>query len=648
MRRQLNNGKERKNFAIGNRQESSGASPKTHRASAGPTGVIDPQSAEDPAIGRLRRLLPTAWAIIRPYWSSEDRWAGWGLLLVVVALSLGMVYINVLFNQWNNAFYTALQDKNQTVFLHQLIRVCWLVGLTIFFAVYQLYLNQMLEIRWRRWLTERYLRAWLADGAYYRMQLMARETDNPDQRIAEDVQLLISHTLALLIGGMRAVVTLVTFIAILWGLSGTLTLPLVGSSLILPGYMVWAALLYAVAGTWLTDWIGRPLVGLNFYRQRCEADFRFGLVRFRENTEGVALYRGEADEFRGFRERFEAVVANWWNIMRRQKKLTYFTAGYGQAAWIFPSVMAAPRYFRGELALGGLMQTIGAFSQVQDSLSFFVQSYKQIAEWCSVVERLSGFERALERVRIQAPIGGGVRRADTDTTRLTVQDVDLYLPDGQPLLANVNLSLFSGDTVLLGGASGSGKSTLLRAIAGIWPFGRGEIRGPRDRRVLFLPQKPYLPIGTLREVVSYPMPASGVDDATLGETLKAVGLPELAGRLDEAGHWALQLSPGEQQRIAFARALVQKPDWLFLDDATSAVDEATEGRLYRLVRERLAGTTVFSVGHRATLRPFHARQLLVRANGSGPSSIVEVTPTPESARGNLVIPMRDRVAAMAG
>jgi vitamin B12/bleomycin/antimicrobial peptide transport system ATP-binding/permease protein len=645
---QLNNGKERKNSPIGDRQGSTRPSPKTHRASTGPTGVIDPQSAEDPALGRLRRLLPTAWAIIRPYWSSEDRWAGWGLLLVVVALSLGMVHISVLFNQWNNAFYTALQEKNNTVFLHQLLRLSWLVGLTIFFAVYQLYLNQMLEIRWRRWLTERYLRAWLADGAYYRMQLVAGETDNPDQRIAEDVHLLVSHTLGLFIGGMRALVSLVAFVAILWALSGTLTVPLGWSSLTLPGYLVWAAILYAIAGTWLTDRIGRPLVRLNFDKQRCEADFRFGLVRFRENTEGVALYRGEADEFRGFRERFEAVVANWWNIMRRQKRLTYFTAGYGQAAWIFPSVMAAPRYFRGELALGGLMQTIGAFSQVQDSLSFFVQSYKQIAEWCSVVERLSGFERALERVRIQAAIGGGVRRADVDTTRLTVQDVDLYLPDGQPLLANVNLSLFSGDTVLLGGASGSGKSTLLRAIAGIWPFGRGEIRGPRDRRVLFLPQKPYLPIGTLREVVSYPMPASGVDDATLGETLKAVGLPELAGRLDEAGHWALQLSPGEQQRIAFARALVQKPDWLFLDEATSAVDEATEAHLYRLVRERLAGTTVFSVGHRATLRPFHARQLVVQPNGNGLSSIVEVTAAPASARHGLGVLMRDKVAATAG
>src|SRR5213593_402977 len=603
---------------------------------------------EAPARISLWRTLPRAWAMINPYWTSEDRWAARGLLLGVVLLTLAMVYLTVLLNQWNNTFYSALQDKNMSAFRGQLFRVTYLITIFIFLAVYQVYLNQMLEIRWRRWLTDRYLRAWLTDGAYYRMQLLARETDNPDQRIAEDVHVLMSHTLALFIGGMRSVVTLATFVVILWGLSGTLTVPVGGFSITLPGYMVWVALLYAIAGTWFTDWLGRPLVQLDFNQQRYEADFRFSLVRFRENTEGVALYRGEADELRGFRERFEEVVRNWWGIMRRQKRLTYFTSGYGQAAWIVPSVVAAPRYFRGELGLGGLMQTIGAFSYVQDALSFFVQSYKEIAAWCSVVERLAGFELALERVRIQAQTGGGVQRADGGATHLTVEGVDLYLPDGQPLIANVNLSLLRGDTVLLGGASGSGKSTLLRAIAGIWPFGRGEIRTSQDARVLFLPQKPYLPIGTLREVVSYPMSSSGVDDVTLREALEAVGLTELAGRLDEDGHWALQLSPGEQQRIAFARALVQKPDWLFLDEATSAVDEATEARLYRLVRERLAGTTVFSVGHRATLRPFHSRQLLVRANGNGPSSIVEVTAVAESARGNLGVPKHDKVPAMVG
>jgi putative ATP-binding cassette transporter len=582
----------------------------------------------DPSVGRLRRTIPDAWRIIRPYWFSDDRWPGLGLLLVVVTLTLGMVYLSVLLNRWNNDFFTALQEKNAVAFRRQLVQVGWLVGAFIVLAVYQLYLNQMLEIRWRRWLTERYLRAWLTDRAYYRMQLVAGEADNPDQRIAEDVQLLISHTLALFIGGLRAVVTLGTFVAILWGLSGRLTVAIGGLTLVLPGYMVWVSIVYAAGGTWLTDWIGRPLVRLNFDRQRYEADFRFSLVRFRENTEGVALYRGEPDEFRGFRELFEAVVRNWWGIMRRQKRLTTFTSGYSQGAWIVPSVVAAPRYFRGELGLGGLMQTVGAFNQVQDALSFFVVSYKEIADWCAVVERLAGFERALERMRRAAALGDGVRHVDGDDTRLTVEDVDLHLPDGRSLVTHVNLSLLRGDSVLLGGASGSGKSTLFRAIAGIWPFGRGEIRASPRARVLFLPQRPYLPIGTLRSVVSYPMPAAGVDDATLREALEAVDLGGLAGRLDEAGHWALQLSPGEQQRIAFARALVQKPDWLFLDEATAAVDEVTEARLYRLVRDRLPGTTLFSVGHRATLRPFHARRLVVERTGNGPASIVEEAATP--------------------
>jgi len=556
--------------------------------------------------------------------------AAWGLLLAVVLLNLGMVYVGVQFNKWNNAFFTALQEKNQAAFLGQLARVSWLLAMFIVLAVYQTYLNQMLEIRWRRWLTNRYLAAWLADATYYRLQLVSSETDNPDQRIAEDVHLLASQTLGLFAWGLRAAVTLVTFVVILWGLSGTMSFSVLGVSITVPGYMVWAAALYAIAGTWLTDWIGRPLVRLNFDRQRYEADFRFNLVRFRENTEGVALYRGEADELRGFGQRFEAVVRNWWDIMRRQKRLTSFTSGYSQLAWIVPSVVAAPRYFSGELGLGGLMQTTGAFQQVQDSLSFFVQSYKEVASWRAVVARLAGFERALERVRVEVARSPGVRRVEGGATHLAVDRVDLDLPDGTPLVAGIDLSILPGDTVLLGGASGSGKSTLFRAIAGIWPFGRGEIRTAADGRTLFLPQRPYLPIGTLREVVSYPL-SGGVDDAALREALDAVGLPQLAARLDEPAHWALQLSPGEQQRIAFARALVQKPEWLFLDEATAAVDEATEARLYTLLRERLPGTTVFSVGHRATLRPFHARFLMVQVAGSGPSSIVEGPAAPDVA-----------------
>ncbi len=579
-------------------------------------------TAPPPSRISLIRTVPRAWAMIRPYWFAEDRWAGRGLLLAVVLLTLGMVYLTVLLNQWNNAFYNALQDKNVVAFRAQLLRVTYLIVIFIFLAVYQVYLNQMLEIRWRRWLTDRYLRAWLTDGAYYRMQLAARQTDNPDQRIAEDVHLLAAHSLGLFTGGLRAIVTLVTFVAILWGLSGTMTVPIGGTSISVPGYMVWVAVLYAVLGTWMTDWLGRPLVRLNFDRQRYEADFRFSLVRFRENTEGVALYRGETDEFRSFRERFEDVVANWWGIMRRQKRMTYFTSGYGLGAWIVPSIVAAPRYFRGELGLGGLMQTNQAFQQVQDALSFFVQSYKEIAAWSAVVERLAGFERALEDVHRQSK-GQGITRVEGSPDQVTLRGVDLFLPGGAPLMAGVSFSLGRGETVLLEGASGTGKSTLIRAIAGIWPFARGEIHFPPGARLLFLPQRPYLPIGTLRDVVAYPMPAGGVDDAALREALEVVGLPELGERLGEVAHWAQQLSPGEQQRIGFARALVQKPDWLFLDESTSALDEATEAHLYGLVRKRLPETMMFSIGHRSTLGAFHARRLMVVAGNGGPASVVE-------------------------
>src|SRR5437016_5586517 len=371
----------------------------------------------------LRQFLRDVWTLAIPYWFSEDRWPARGLLAVLVAMNLGLVYLNVLFNRWNNAFYNTLQDKNYGAFTHQLGVFTGLAATFIIVAVYQLYLNQMLQIRWRRWLTDHYLDAWLADRAYYRMQLVGGSTDNPDQRIAEDLRLFVARTLALSLGLLSAVVTLASFIAILWGLSGAATLPLGATGLTIPGFMVWAALVYAIAGTWLTHKIGRPLILLNFDQQRYEADFRFNLVRFRENAEGVALYHGEAGELRNFRERFGSIVRNWWGIMRQQKRLTWLTAGYGQAAVIFPLIVVAPRFFRGQILLGGLMQTASAFGQVQDSLSFIVSSYTDIAAWRAVVERLAGFQSTLKLAHSQAAKKAGIHHADANGGDLIVDGV---------------------------------------------------------------------------------------------------------------------------------------------------------------------------------------------------------------------------------
>ncbi len=578
---------------------------------------------------RLRHFVRDVWALARPYWFSEDRWAGRGLLAVLVVLNLTLVYLTVIYTQWNNAFYNTLQDKDFAAFWRQLLYFTAIAAGFIIVGVYQLYLNQMLQIRWRRWLTDRYLSAWLADRAYYRMLLLGGVADNPDQRIAEDTKLFVARTLTLSLGLMSAVVTLVSFLAILWKLSGPFVLPLGAHGVSVPGYMLWVALIYAVVGTWLTAKIGRPLVRLNFDQQRYEADFRFSLVRLRENAEGVALYAGEADEQKNFRARFAEVVANWWGIMRQQKRLTWFTAGYNQIAIIFPFVVAAPRFFRGDIALGGLMQTALAFGQVQTALSFIVNAYTEIAEWQSVVARLSGFEAAIARTQRETSGRDGIRLGAGEDGDLSLERIALALPDGQPLLDGVTLALAPGDTVLLTGPSGAGKSTLFRAIAGIWPFGEGDVRRPASARILFLPQKPYLPIGTLREVVSYPTPGGGVDDAAIVEALELCGLPQLARRLEEPGNWALHLSPGEQQRIAFARALVQQPDWLFLDEATSAVDEETEARLYALVRERLPRTTVISIGHRPTLGPFHTRRLVISPGvGGGAARLRETDSQP--------------------
>ncbi|MBL8541926.1 MAG: ABC transporter ATP-binding protein/permease [Betaproteobacteria bacterium] len=568
------------------------------------------------------RFVRDLWRLVRPYWSSEEKWPARLLLAAIVALTLGMVWINVEINQWQNAFFNSLQDKKQDVFFELLMRFGWLAAAYIVMAVYQLYLNQWLQIRWRRWLTNLYLDEWLAERTYYRMQLADRGTDNPDQRIAEDFRIFIEQTLSLTLGFINALVTLVSFIGILWGLSGVLDVSLAGVTYEIPGYMVWVALAYAALGTWLTHRIGKPLIGLNFNQQRYEADFRFGLVRFRENAEGVALYRGEAQELAGFRHRFADVVANWIRIMVQQKRLTWFTAGYSQVAIIFPYVVAAPRYFSGAIPLGGLMQTASAFSQVQGALSWFIDAYTTFAEWRASAARLITFQHAMQRAVDQREEGQLVVE-ETSEGALEVRDLDLALPNARPLLKNATLTLKPGDSALLTGPSGCGKSTLFRAIAGIWPYVTGHIRRPGS--TLFLPQRPYIPIGPLRRAVTFPADARSYGDDEIRSALVACGLPQLADRLDDDEHWTLQLSPGEQQRLAFARALLLKPAWLYLDEATAALDETTEERLYRLLKQRLPETTLFSIGHRPTLERFHNRRFDFHRDGDGPASL-EATP----------------------
>ncbi len=569
----------------------------------------------------LATPIRDAWRLSRPYFASEEKWFARVLLGIIIAANLLLVGINVWLNAWNQQFFNALQHKDWHAFIRLLFLYdtksgsfmpgfCELVTIYIVIAVARTYLNQWLQIRWRSWLTRKLMDEWLADRAYYRISLTGNDTDNPDQRIADDLRSFVGDTLALGIDLLSNIVSLASFLSILWMLSGSITV----FGITIPGYLVWVALVYSIFGTWITHRIGKPLVGLNFQQQRYEADFRFALVRLRENTEGVALYGGETEENQTLRQRFLNVANNWWAIMQRMKWLNTFVYGFNQIANIFPIVVVAPGYFFGKMELGTLTRSADAFGQVQGSMSWFVGAYTSLASWRATVERLVGFHRAV--VAARAASGSGLT-AQEGAEGFAIRDGVIRLPNGRPLLEIADFIVRKGDSLLLTGASGSGKSTLFRALAGIWPFAEGRLERPAAR-ALFLPQRPYIPLGTLRHAVTYPAAPNAHDDADIVAVLDDVGLGALVAHLDDTENWTQHLSGGEQQRLAIARALLARPDYLFLDEATGALDPAAEQDLYALMRARLPDAAIVSIAHRPALAALHDRQLDVQRDlGAG-------------------------------
>ncbi len=565
------------------------------------------------------------WHLVWPYFRSEEWKSAWILLAAVIALSLGSVYIAVWFNSWYGEFNNALQQKDLTPtpveiggyvffelnrFMYLMAQFTVIAFIAIIVAVYRIYLQQILEIRWRRWMTKRFIGGWLANRAYYRLQLVDYGTDNPEQRIEADVASFVGDTLALSISLLRNVVNLFSFAVVLWTLSGPISFAIGGMQIEIPAYMVWVAVLYALAGSLLTYFIGKPLVKANFDQQRFNADFRFRMGRIRENAESIALYGGERREQDGLDGSFLEIWRNYWRIMILGKRLNWFGSFYDQLATVFPFLVAAPRYFAGAIDFGAVFQVANAFGRVQDSLSWFISVFQNLAAWKATTNRLVTFGDALRRAEEDERQQTFVVETK-DLPAMNLADAEVSVPSGRALLNDVRLEIAPGEKVLISGPSGSGKTTLFRLLAGLWPFAKGKLTIPRGARVLFLSQKPYLPLGTLREAVCFPAEAASFTTEQIRSALEDVRLPQLVTRLDEDANWSMTLSVGEQQRLAIARALLNVPDWLFMDEATAALDEDNEAHAYGLLRDRLPDTTMVSIAHRPEVARYHRRRLAI-------------------------------------